>query len=188
MIRLFVGIPLPDDIVQHLHGLAAGLEGAHWISRPNMHLTLRFIGQVDEVQAADINDALSRVHGTAFEASLAGLDAFGRGHMVHTIWAAVNGGAPLSQLQGKVEWAMVQADLEPERRKFTPHVTLARVRKSPKGSAAAWLADHASLIKLPFNVDEFVLFQSHLGRHGAHYEQLAQYPLISERLLEAQLS
>ncbi|MBC8270058.1 MAG: RNA 2',3'-cyclic phosphodiesterase [Rhodospirillaceae bacterium] len=188
MIRLFVGIPLAQDVRQHLHSLSGGLEGAHWISPENMHLTLRFIGEVDEVQAADINDALSSIDSPAFEISLAGVEAFGRAHMVHTIWAAVPGEPALSHLHGKVERALVQSGLAPERRKFTPHITLARVRKSPKGKAAAWLADHGGFKSPPFTVDHFVLFRSHLGHNGAHYESLAEYALAYEPVLEAELS
>ena len=180
MIRLFVGIPLPEEVRQRLHTLSVGLQGARWISPENMHLTLRFIGEVDEVQASDIDDALSGIHGSAFDISLSSIEAFGRSHMVHTIWAAVSGGPALSHLQGKVERALVLSGLEPEHRKYTPHVTLARVRKSPKGKAAIWLAGHEGLTTPPFSVHKFVLFRSHLGRQGAHYEALVEYPLKTE--------
>ena len=188
MIRLFVGIPLPENVRQYLHSLAGGLEGSHWISPENMHLTLRFIGEVDEVQAADVYDALSGIDSSAFEISLSGIETFGRGHMVHTIWAAVPDDPALSHLHGKVERALVQSGMEPERRKFTPHITLARVRKSPKGKVAAWLADHGGLKTPTFMVDQFVLFRSHLGHHGAHYETLAEYALTYEAILEAEFS
>jgi 2'-5' RNA ligase len=180
MIRLFVGIPLPGNVRQQLNSFASGLQGAHWISPENMHLTLRFIGEVDEVEAGHINDALAAIHCAGFEVSLSGIEAFGRGHMVHTIWAAVSAGPALNHLQGKVERAIVLSGLQPERRKFTPHVTLAQVRKSPKGKATDWLADHGGFKTPPFGIDEFVLFRSHLGRNGAHYETLAAYPLIAE--------
>lgn len=178
MIRLFVGIPLPGDVRQHLHLLAAGLEGAHWISPENMHLTLRFIGEIDEHRADDINDALNAIHEPSFDISLNGIETFGRGHMVHTLWAAVKSEPGLVHLQGNIESALVRAGLEPERRKYTPHVTVARVRKSPKGKVAAWLADHAGFNLPSFPVDQFVLYRSHLGHNGAHYETIAHYDLI----------
>lgn len=180
MIRLFVGIPLPGNVRQRLQNLTTGLQGARWISPENMHLTLRFIGEVDEVQAGHINDSLSDIQGAAFEISLSGIEAFGRSGMVRTIWAAVSGEPALIHLQGKIERALVQMGLEPERRKYTPHITLARLKNSPKGKAALWLAAHEGLKTPPFSVDEFVLFRSHLGRQGAHYETLAGYPLIAE--------
>ena len=180
MIRLFVGIPLPLDVREHLHLLAAGLEGAHWISPENMHLTLRFIGDVDEYRADDINDALIGIRDSAFEISLAGIETFGRGYMVHTLWAAVKNEPALTHLQGKVESILVRTGLEPEHRKYTPHVTLARVRKSPKGKVAGWLGDHGGLTAPPFSVDRFVLYRSHLGHGGAHYEAIAEYFLEPE--------
>lgn len=180
MIRLFVGIPLPSDVRERLHLLAAGLEGAHWVTPDNMHLTLRFIGEVEEYQSDDINDALTTIREPAFDISLQGLETFGRGHMVHTIWVGVKGEAPLFHLQENIESALVRAGLEPEHRKFTPHVTLARVKKSPKGKVAEWLGDNSGLQFHDFTVDRFVLYRSHLGNKGAHYEALAEYPLVLE--------
>ena len=180
MIRLFVGIPLPEDVRQRLSHLAAGLERAHWISPENMHLTLRFIGEVDEHQGDDIDDGLTSIHVPAFDLSLAGLETFGRGHMVHTIWAGVSSAPELIHLQGKVESALVRSGLQPERRKYTPHVTLARVRKAPKGKVVDWLADHSGLNSPSFLVDRIVLYRSHLGHSGAHYEALAEYELDLE--------
>ncbi len=180
MIRLFVGIPLPGDVRNNLQFLQAGLEGAHWISHENMHLTLRFIGEIEEFQAEDINDALSAIHEPAFDISLTGIETFGRGHMIHTLWVAVLGEQALFHLQGKIESALVRAGLEPERRKYTPHVTLARVKKSPKGKVAGWLSEHGGLNLEPFTADRFVLYRSHLGHNGAHYETIASYDLIMD--------
>lgn len=184
MIRLFVGIPLPQEVRQRLNSLQAGLERAHWISPENLHLTLRFIGDVEETFADDINDALNGVHAPGFDISLSGIETFGRGHMVHTIWAGVCSEPALLHVQGKVERALVQAGLEPEGRKYTPHVTIARVKKAPRGKVADWLAGHGGFNTLAFGVDRFVLFRSHLGNNGAHYEILAEYELELE--LEAQ--
>ncbi|MBC8445112.1 MAG: RNA 2',3'-cyclic phosphodiesterase, partial [Rhodospirillaceae bacterium] len=122
MIRLFVGIPLPVDVRQHLHLLAAGLQGAHWISPENMHLTLRFIGEIEEYQADDIHDTLCAIHEPSFDISLSGIETFGRGHMIHTLWAAISSEPALFHLQDKIESALVRAGLDPERRKYPPHV------------------------------------------------------------------
>ena len=177
MIRLFVGIPVPPDVRQRLHVLAAGLQGARWISPENMHLTLRFIGDVEEHRGDDINDALGAIHEPSFVVALSGIETFGCGHMVHTIWAAIVREPALLHLQGKIERALIGAGLDAEGRKYTPHVTLARVRKSPKGKVAAWLADYGGMNLPPFNVDGFALYSSHLSHSGAHYEMISQYDL-----------
>jgi len=177
MIRLFVGIPVPPDVRQRLHVLAAGLQGAHWVSPENMHLTLRFIGNVEEYRGDDINDALDAIHEPSFEVTLSGIKTFGRGHMVHTIWADMVREPALLHLQGKIERALIGAGLDAERRKYTPHVTLARVRKSPKGKVAAWLADYGGLNLPPFSVDSFALYRSHQGHGGANYEMISSYDL-----------
>ena len=170
MIRLFVGIPVPLDVRQRLQVLAAGLQGAHWISPENMHLTLRFTGD-------DINDALAAIHEPSFEVTLSGIVTFGRGHMVHTIWADIVCESALLHLQGKIERALIGAVLDAEGRKYTPHVTLARVRKSPKGKVTAWLGDYGGMNLRPFSVDGFALYRSRLSHSGAHYEMISQYDL-----------
>lgn len=180
MIRLFVGIPLPEEVRQHLHLIQGGLEGAHWINPASMHVTLRFIGEIDEVQAGHVDEALREIHEPAFDMSLSRLDVFGRGHRVHTLWAGIDAGPELGHLQGKVERAVVQAGLDAQRRKFSPHVTLAKVKKSPKGKVAEWLAGHGGLATEAFTVDKFILYRSHLGHNGAHYEDVAEYFLESK--------
>ncbi len=177
MIRLFVALPLPDSVRRQLQMMASGLEGARWTSPANMHLTLRFIGEVDEVRAEDIDDALGEIREPAFEMALSRMDTFGRGHMVHTLWAGVRAGPELGHLQGKVERALVRAGLPPEQRKFTPHVTLARIKKTPGNKLADWLAAHGGLQTPPFPVNRFALYRSHQGHNGPHYEIVADYGL-----------
>jgi 2'-5' RNA ligase len=98
--------------------------------------------------------------------------------MVHTLWAAIRANPVLTHLQGNIESALVRVGIEPERRKYTPHVTIARIKKSPKGKVAAWLADHGGFNLPAFDVDQFVLYRSHLGHSGPHYETIARYDLV----------
>ncbi len=178
MIRLFAAVPLPWEIQERLSDLAAGLPGARWVPPENMHITLRFIGEVDRGTADDIDGLLSGVRAPAFELSFAGVGTFGSGRQVRAAWIGVEKSEALHHLRDKVESAAVRAGLEPERRKFTPHVTLARFKKASPGShLARWIEAHGGFSAGPFDVDRFTLFQSHLGREGAHYEAVAEYPL-----------
>ncbi len=180
MIRLFVGIALPADLRRRLAALSTGLPGARWISPENMHLTLYFIGPVEEHLADDIDLALSGIGGSAFSYAISGIETFGRGHQVHTLWARVAADAALPALQAKIEQAMIGLGLEPERRKFTPHITLARTRGAQASKVAEWLQGGGGFTAGPVTVESYVLYRSHLGSGGAHYEVLSEYPLAIE--------
>jgi len=177
MIRLFVGLDIPETVRTQLAGLCHGLPRARWISPENFHITVRFIGEVDEGRAEDIDDVLAGVEIPAFEAGLAGVGAFGREHQAHTLWARVAAGAPVAALHDKVDRALQRVGLEPDRRKFLPHVTLARLKATPVERVEHFKAAHAMFRTDPFLVDRFVLFSSLLSKSGAIYRAEAEYPL-----------
>ncbi len=182
MMRLFVALSLPVDVRARLAALQTGLAGARWIDAPRMHLTLRFIGEVPEVDARDMDFALQGIHAPAFDVTLDGVGYFERRGLVHAVWARIARNEALSHLQAKVESAMVRCGLEPEGRKFTPHITLARLKDVPAHNIGPWM-QHAHGVGAPvgsssFHVDGFVLYQSFRSRNGAKYEPLAEYPLL----------
>ena len=135
MPRLFTGLEIPPAIVQSLATLRGGLPGARWIDPENYHLTLRFIGDVDDVVAREIAFMLARVRRTGFELRFDGLSAFG-GRRPRAVIATIATTPALSELQAEHERLMQRVGLEPEGRKFTPHVTLARLRDSTSQNVA----------------------------------------------------
>jgi 2'-5' RNA ligase len=137
MIRLFVAIPLPEPVKTQLALLQSGLQGARWIAPGNIHLTLRFIGEVSNDIAADIDLALADVSAPGFALQLDGIGNFGRGKRPHALWVGVAPSTPLTHLQAKVESALVRAGLDAETRKFSPHITIARLRDVRKGRVEA---------------------------------------------------
>ena len=175
--RIFVGIPLPEDIRERLGGLCSGLPRARWISPENMHVTLRFIGETDDAMAEDVDVALGAIRLPPFEISFSNVGFFERGRKVHTLWAGVEEGKTVGQLRDKVENAVVRAGFESEKRKFKAHVTLARLRGVPARRVSEYLHVRDGFFAGPFLAERFTLFRSHLGRGGAHYEVLADYPL-----------
>ncbi|MDD9876977.1 MAG: RNA 2',3'-cyclic phosphodiesterase [Magnetovibrio sp.] len=175
--RLFVGIRLPAETRAILERACAGLEGARWVRPENMHLTLRFIGEVGGTEAGDIDAALGDVRAAGFELALNGLGHFGNGRKVRALWAAVEAGQPLARLHEKVEAAVVRAGREPEGRKFRPHVTLARFKGRPPRNLGDYLEAHNRLSTPAFPVVAFTLFESHMGHGGSHYEALSDYAL-----------
>jgi 2'-5' RNA ligase len=173
MLRLFVGIGLPPDLKLRISLLCTGVPEARWVDAGNFHLTLRFIGEVDEGVASDIDAALLRLSAPRFSLALAGVGQFG----TRMLWVGVETNPVLLQLQAKVESALQRAGIPPEGRRYTPHVTLARLRQPLGPRVPAFLAEHALFRAPPFEVDGFSLIASYLTKNGAIYEDQADYPL-----------
>lgn len=177
MIRLFLGLQLPEAVRQCLAGLAHPVPRARWVARDNLHLTLRFIGAVDNVAAADIDDALARITVPSFELTIAGVGQFDSRGRVRTLWAGVERSEPLRALHGKIEQALKRAGQPPEGRRFSPHVTLARLRDVKLAKVAPFVAAHAGLRLAPIRVAHFVLYSSALGHAGPVYTAEREYSL-----------
>ncbi|MCP4326959.1 MAG: RNA 2',3'-cyclic phosphodiesterase [Alphaproteobacteria bacterium] len=180
MIRLFVGLDLPADVRQRLTALNGGIPGARWITPVNYHLTIRFIGEVDEARAEEIDDALATVRASEFDLRLDGVGVFGHGRKIHTLWAGTESEAPLSTLHDKVDRALIRIGVAPDRRKFMPHITLARLKSAHTSRVEEYRAAHALFATEPFAVDHFVLFSSLLSKSGAIYRGEATYPLDAD--------
>ena len=178
MIRLFVALELPEAVRDRLVGLEGGVPGARWAHDDQLHLTLRFIGEVPENVGHDVDDALASIRAPGFELELAGVGEFG-GKNPRALWAGVRPNAALVHLQKKVETALQRIGLEPETRKFSPHVTLARMRSAPREKVVAFLSHYALFSSGPFPVNRFVLFSSHQGSGGSVYHAERTYPLTA---------
>jgi RNA 2',3'-cyclic 3'-phosphodiesterase len=174
MLRLFVALRPPPAIRSRLLALGSGVPGGRWQDDEQLHLTLRFVGEVERPQAEDLAAALGSVHAPAPELRLAGVGRFD-----DAIWAGVAPEAPLAALHRKVDAACGRAGLAPERRAYKPHVTLARFsrRAGAAPEVDRWLADHAALASAPFTCPHLILYQSHLGGEGARYEPAMRWPL-----------
>jgi 2'-5' RNA ligase len=173
MLRLFLGIALPPEIKLRLSPLCFGVPGARWVDPDNHHVTLRFIGEVDEGTAGDIDEVLAQIRVRRFELTLAGIGQFGE----RMLWVGVEKNPALLHLRDKVESALVRLGLPPEGRRYTPHVTLARLKGAAEDRLQAYLQEHALFRAAPFAVSHFSLVASYLTKSGALYEDQADYPL-----------
>ena len=176
MIRLFVAIELSGDLRARLVGLGGGIPGARWLTVEQMHLTLCFIGEVDGALARDVEAALLGVRARPFDVTLAGVAAFGHPKAPRTLVVDVARCPELMRLRDAVERATVEAGLGPERRKFRPHVTLARLRNPARRRLDAFLAGHGDFLAPAFTVRRFALISSHLSSTGASYQVEQDYP------------
>ncbi|MBN9525152.1 MAG: RNA 2',3'-cyclic phosphodiesterase [Alphaproteobacteria bacterium] len=169
MIRLFVALTLPENVRQGLSFLCGGVPGARWQRPDQMHLTLRFIGEIDEGTAGDVVEALEGVTMDPFPLALQGVGAFGEKRRSHVLWAGVRPEPELLRLQGKIETALIRVGLEPERRKYQPHVTLARLGQTSEAKVVDFLSANGGFASPPFMVEGFTLYSSFRGHGGAIY-------------------
>ncbi|HET7335485.1 MAG TPA: RNA 2',3'-cyclic phosphodiesterase [Rhizomicrobium sp.] len=176
MIRLFAAIAIPDSVAQSLFIIQGGVPGARWQVREQLHLTLRFIGDVDGRDAAAVDDALSGLSAPGFAMRLKGVGEFGAKHPA-ALWAGVEKNEVLLHLQRKIETALQRAGFAPEGRKYLPHVTLARLRGTPRGAVMDYLTDHALYTSEPFAVERFSLYSSVLTASGSKYAVEQDYEL-----------
>jgi len=178
MPRLFTGLEIPDDVRASLTMLRGGLPGARWIDPENYHLTLRFIGDVDDVVAREVMLVLGRVRRGGFELRLDGVSSFG-GRKPRAVVATLASSPAVMELQAEHERLMQRIGIEPEGRKFTPHVTLARLRDSSSHDVAEYLSARGGFRSAPFQVSNFVLFSSRASVGGGPYVVEAAYPLAA---------
>lgn len=172
MMRLFVGLELPAPVTVALLGAMGGVAGARWQRAEQLHLTLRFIGEVDRHQAQDIVAALGRVNIKAFQAELGEAGLFEHRGRIDTLWVGVRPADRLAALAKAVDAALAGAGIARETRAFVAHVTLARGRTMI--GAAGW--PQAPLPRTGWMVDKFALFESRMGKDGSDYAVIARWP------------
>ena len=181
MLRLFVGIEFSPELKLRLSLLETALTGARWIDPGNLHLTLRFIGEVTEDRAADVDEAMAELTARRFPLQLAGTGVFG-GNKPHTLWVGAERGPDLVALHDKIERALIRIGLAPEPRRFAPHVTLARLRHPDPEKLAEWLSYNALATSAEFPVEAFHLYSSRSSSNkgasdGSIYAIEEDYPL-----------
>ncbi len=176
MARLFVGLEIPPQIRAQLQTLQSGVPGARWRPDENLHVTLRFIGEVDAHTERDVESALDQIDAPSFDLAFQGTGQFGNDRP-RALWSGVEHGDAVSHLAKKIEAALQRNGLKPERRKFTPHVTLAYLNRARRANVDTYVAQHADFKSDTFSVDRFVLFQSHMGKGASHYVARTHYPL-----------
>lgn len=176
MYRLFTAIALPDQVRQRLALMSGGIPGARWVTAENMHLTLRFIGDVDPRTADTVHGVLNEVAFQPFDAHLQGISTFGE-RIPRILYVNVAAAAPLQDLYERINMVLARAGLPPpEERRYVPHVTLARLGKSPRHRIGEFVVANNILSMPPFQVEQFVLMSSHRTNRGASYQIEASYP------------
>jgi 2'-5' RNA ligase len=176
MPRLFTGLEIPSDIALGLANMRGGLTGARWIDAENYHMTLRFIGDIDDATARDVFVTLEQIRRPPFTVTLEMLDSFG-GARPRAIVARAKATQSLVELQAEHERLMRRIGIAPEPRKFTPHVTLARLRNASASAVAAYLSERGLFFSRRFEATHFALISARASTGGCPYVVEASYPL-----------
>jgi RNA 2',3'-cyclic 3'-phosphodiesterase len=174
--RLFVALRPPPQILEQLQGLMGGVSGARWQDDAQLHLTLRYIGEVEHRMAEEIALALTRLRSPAIECALSGTGQFERRGRTEALWAGITPREGVSALHKKLDRLLIGLGLEPEHRAFVPHITLARLGRDQAG-AGQWLAENSGLSSAPFVMDAIILYESYLAEGGSRYEPAARFAL-----------
>ena len=179
MPRLFTGLELPPDIAFELDMMKGGIEGARWIDRENYHVTLRFVGDVPDRVAHELDGELSHIAAVPeFSLKLSGMGMFGS-KKPHALYARIEENADLRRLQQVHERVCQSLGLPPEPRKFVPHVTLARLKGADRSQTETYISSHNLYGSRTFEVGQFVLFSSRASRGGGPYGREEVYPLAA---------
>ena len=177
MVRLFFGLELPDELRLRIDALGRGLDRARLVAPEDLHITLRFIGEVDEPAMEEIAAEAAAIRFDPFPVTLAGAGHFERRGRVSALWIGVEPSPSLTALRDRVEAAALRAGQPPEGRRFRPHVTVARLDRAGPGEARGWLAANTLFRAVPFTVGRFTLFSSARGRTGPRYTPECRFPV-----------
>ena len=177
MPRLFIAVDLPGPMKKNIETLFFGIPGARWVALDQLHLTVRFIGDVEGALFLDIKTALEEVNISPFNLQLKGMGHFPPRGTPRVIWAGLKKSEPLHLLRKKIDTTLLKIGVEPEGRKFSPHITLARLKKSPLQKVANFLSGNGLFSQEPFQIDDFKLYSSTLTPKGAIHKAERVYSL-----------
>jgi RNA 2',3'-cyclic 3'-phosphodiesterase len=179
--RLFIAIDLPERIKDDITETYVAMSGARWVEDKQLHLTLRFIGDVPGDVANRIESALRSVEGCAFSLAMKTVGFFPPRKAPRILWAGIAESDELMRLQARIERTLVAAGTAPDDRNFHPHVTVARLNGTPSHKAAEYVTNNSLFTTEQFAVDAFHLYESFLKKEGAHHEKIASYSLTKNR-------
>ena len=177
MPRLFLGLDLPATVDDHLEMMSCGLPGARWEGREKFHLTLLFLDEVDGRVHREVIDAMGKLRSPQFPLTLKGIGIFPPRGEPTSVWAGVADPGPVTLLKQRVDACLRSVEVEPDRRKFVPHVTLARLGGTPVDAVVAYMGAHVLFRSETFVVDRVLLFSSVRSQKGSQYRVEAGFPL-----------
>ena len=177
--RLFIAIELPAELKRSLGRLQTDIPGARWVPAEQIHLTLAFLGEVEQGVVERLTGELARIHTSAFELSFSGAGCFPNRKRPRVIWIGLEPEPRLEELAARVHEAVLACDIPQEERPFSAHITLARLKFPASRESGAFLDQHQKGNLPPLSVREFILFQSRLTPQGAVHTPIKNFALAA---------
>jgi 2'-5' RNA ligase len=178
--RLFVAIPMPEFVRNHLAELQQPIDGVRWQEIEKTHLTLKFLGDTESERVPNLKSALTTIEMPSFSIRLSSLGYFPKGKQPRVLWVGVEKNKPLQLLHSEIEDKCTDLGFDPENRSFKPHITIARVKDAPKNKITSFIEEYQQFQMPEVWVDEFVLFESKLHPDGAKHSRLKTFPLRNQ--------
>lgn len=179
MPRLFIAIDIPERIKDDILSLYRAIPGAKWVDENQLHITLKFIGEVDSPTMESIKITLRSIKAPSFDLRASSVGFFPPRKDPKVLWVGVDPKDMLTSLQGKIERALQPLKLQTDNRKFHPHITIARLDEPSTERIITFLTEHSLFLTEPFSISQFHLYQSFLRKEGAHHIKEASYQLDS---------
>ena len=174
---LFVSVGVPESVAARLAALAGGVPGARWVPAGNMHVTVRYLGELDDVLAGEVSSGLAEIGGSGFSLEAGGVGCFGKRGAPRLLYAGVRPHEDLTRLRRRMEGLFRRLRIPPDGRKYHPHITLARLKGASPERVGRFLEANSLLASPPFGIGSFTLHESHRGEGGSVYRALRDYPL-----------
>lgn len=180
MPRLFVAVDPPEQIRDEISAIYCAIPGTRWMTDEQIHLTLRFIGEVDTSVENKVIDVLEKISISPFTISLKGIGYFPPRKEPRVLWVGMLENELLLRLQKQIERAITSLDIEPDSRKFYPHITIARLSDPHREKIARFISENTLFATEPFEISEFYLYRSYQGKEGSHYVKEATFRLRNQ--------
>lgn len=175
--RLFVAIPLPGYVKQQLARLRQPIDGIRWQDKEQLHLTLKFLGDTRKERFVKLKEALEDIEISSFTITIKGFGYFPEGEQPRVLWAGIDENDTLTVLYKTVESTCQNLNFEAESRPFRPHVTIARIKDTPKRDVVSFINQHKQFRISDVEIDEFVLYESKLQQDGAKHSRRKTFKL-----------
>ena len=179
MKRLFAAIDLPERIIDDICATYQAIPGARWMREEQLHITLRFFGETSTDQENKLVKSLEKISLPHFQLSLKGTGVFPPRKEARVLWVGIEQQQPLLRLQALIEKASVKCGFKHDRRRFSPHISVARLKSAHPDKVAGYVVDNSLFISEPFEIHAFHLYSSHLSKEGAQYIREVTFPLVS---------
>ena len=177
--RLFTAVTLPDAVKEEIESICIGLPYVRWVKKDQLHITLCFLGEVDQNRLQEIQESLSEISFDPFSLQMNGVGQFLTAKDINAVWLGVQDEERIVSLQKSVSRQLRALKIPVDKKKYKPHLTLARIKRSSDEKIREYMQEFSKFHSHPFTVDSFQLISSRLYADGPVHTVESVFPLQS---------